>query len=72
MSQPSGFPGLHPAVLLSPAVVVRLRHLDDAADLDDGPALGDQLFGGLELADDLLRRVPSPFHGEVPGPFHRN
>jgi hypothetical protein len=28
-------------------------HPDDAADLDDCLALGDQLHGGLELADDL-------------------
>jgi len=49
-------------------VVGRLRHLDDAADVDDGLALGDQLLGGLELADDLLRRVPGAFHGRVPGP----
>jgi len=68
LSQPPGFLGLHPAVLLPPAVVGRLRHLDDAADLDDSLALGDQLLGGLELADDLLRRVPGPFHGRVPGP----
>jgi len=49
-------------------VVGRLRHLDDAADVDDGLALGDQLLGGLELADDLLRRVPGAFYGRVPGP----
>jgi len=49
-------------------VVGRLRHLDDAADVDDGLTLGDQLLGGLELADDLLRRVPGAFHGRVPGP----
>jgi len=57
-------------------VVGRLCHLDDTADLDDGLALGDQLLGGLllrrslrlELADDLLRRVPGAFHGRVPGP----
>jgi len=49
-------------------VVGRLRHLDDAADLDDGLALGDQLLGGLELADDLLRCVPGPYHGRIPGP----
>ena len=49
-------------------MIRRLRHLDDAADLDDGIALGDQLLGSLELADDLFRRVPGPFHGEVPGP----
>ena len=68
LSQPSGFLGLHPAVLLPPAVVGRLRHLDDAADVGDGLALGDQLLGGLELADDLLRCVPGAFHGRVPGP----
>lgn len=68
LSQSSGFLGVHAAVLLPPAVVCRLRHLADTADLDDGLALGDQLFGGLELADDLLCCVPGPFHGEVPGP----
>jgi hypothetical protein len=59
------------------AVVVRLRHLDDAADVGDGLASGDQRLGGplpeqppfwLELADDLLRCVPGGFHGGVPGP----
>jgi len=54
-------------VLLPPAVVGRLRHFDDTADLDDGLALGDQLLGGFELADDLLPRMPDGFHGEVPG-----
>ena len=67
LSQPPGLLGLHPAVLLPTAVVGRLRHLDEAADVDDGLALGDQLLGGLELADDLLRRVPGAFHGRVPG-----
>lgn len=49
-------------------MIGRLRHLDDTADLDDGLALGDQLLGGLALADDLFRRVPGAFHGRVPGP----
>ena len=49
-------------------MIRRLRHLDDAADLDDGLALGDQLLSGLELADDLLGCVANAFHGEVPGP----
>ena len=53
---------------MPPAVKRRLRHLDDAADVGDGLALGDQLLGGFELADDLLRRVPGAFHGEIPGP----
>ncbi len=55
-------------VLLSPAVVRRLRHLDDAADLRDGLALGDQLLRRFELADDLLGCVPGAFHGRIPGP----
>jgi len=49
-------------------VIRRLHHLDDAADPNYGLALGDQLLGGLELADDLLRRRPGPFHGELPDP----
>jgi len=68
MGQPPGLLGLHAAVLLPPAVVGRLRHLDDTSDLDDGLALGDQLLRRLQLADDLLCRVPSAFHGEVPRP----
>ena len=44
----------------------RLRHLDDTADLDDGLALSDHLFGGLELADDLLRCVLVPFMVKSP------
>jgi len=68
LGQPPGLLGLHPAVLLPPAVIRRLRHLDDAADVSDGLALDDQLLGSFQLADDLLRRVPGAFHGEVPGP----
>ena len=57
-------------------MVGRLRHLDHAADVGDGLALGDQLLCGsllrrsrrLELADDLLGCVPGAFHGRVPGP----
>jgi hypothetical protein len=53
-----------------------LRHLEDAADVDDGLALGDQLLRGqllrrslrLELADDLLESVSDSFHAGVPGP----
>ena len=55
-------------ILLSPVVAGRLRHLDDAGDVGNGLALGDQLLGGLELADDLLRCVRGPFPGGVPGP----
>ena len=68
LSQPPGFLGLHPAILLPPAVVGRLRNLDDAAELDNGPALGDQLVSDLELGNDLFVRVPGPFRGEDTGP----
>jgi hypothetical protein len=74
---PFGFPGLHPPVLLTPAVVGRLSHLDESAELCAGLALPDlaarpstakQKPLGLELADDLLRWVLGEFHGPVPGP----
>ena len=47
------------------------RHLscqrgDDTADLDEGLALGDQLLGSLELADDLLRVCLVRFMVESP------
>jgi hypothetical protein len=44
-----------------------LRHLDHASGVGDDLALRDQLFGGLELAGDLLRCVPGAFRGRVPG-----
>ena len=66
LSQPSGLLGLHSPVLLSPAVVRRLHHLQDPADVGDGLALSDQLLGGFELADGLLRCVPGAFHGRDP------
>ena len=68
LSQPLSLLGLHPAVLLPPAFIGRLGHTDDTADLDDGLALGDQLFGGFELADDLFCRVAGAFCDEVSGP----
>ena len=68
LGQPFGLLGLHAAVLLLPAVVGRLGHLNGAADVSDGLALGDQLLSGLELADDLLGCVADAFHGGVPGP----
>ena len=65
-------------------MVGRLRHLDDAADVGDGLALGDELLGGplllfekaspaekpfgLQLADDLLCGVSGALHGGIPGP----
>jgi hypothetical protein len=68
LSQLSFFLGLHAAVVLPPAVVGRLRHLDDEADVDIGLAQGDQMLGDFELAEDQLGCVPGAFHGEVPGP----
>ena len=43
-----------------------LRHLDHSAEVGDGLVLGDQLLSSFELADDLLRRMPGAFHGEIP------
>ena len=36
-----------------------------------GLYLSNELLGGLELADDLLRGVPSAFHGGDPAQFGR-
>lgn len=49
-------------------MVRRLCHLEDAADVGGGLALGDQLLRRFELADDLLGCVPSAFDGRIPGP----
>jgi len=49
-------------------VIGRLGDLDGTANVGDGLALGDQLLGGFELADDLLGCVADSLHGEVPGP----
>ena len=54
LSQSSDLLGLEAAVLLPPAVIGRLRHLDEAADLGDGLSPGDQLIGSA-----LLRLGPS-------------
>ena len=45
-----------------------LRHLDHSAEVGDGLVLGVQLLCSFELADDLLRRMPGAFHGEIPRP----
>ena len=58
---------LHPCILLPPAWIGRLCHLDDTADLDDGLALSDQLLNGLEQANDLLHPVLVALHDEVLG-----
>jgi len=68
---PFGLLGLHPADLLPPAVVGRLRNLVDAAGVAHGLALRDQPLGGLEFADDLLRCVPVRFMVESPAQFRR-
>jgi len=46
----------------------RLGDLDDAADEEDGFALGDQLLSDLELADDQHGREADSFHGGAPDP----
>ena len=45
-----------------------LRYFFHPAFIGNGLALGDQLLGGLEPADDLLGCVPVAFHGGVPSP----
>ncbi len=74
LCQPAGLLGLHTPVFLPPAVVCRLSHLDHAAEVGDGFALGDQLLVRsllrkslrLALAADLLGCVPGRFMLESP------
>jgi hypothetical protein len=68
LGKPLSLLGLHSPVLQSPAVVGRLRHIDDVADVADGLALGDQLLCSFELADDLLGCVPGTIHDGDPDP----
>ena len=68
LSQPPGFLGLNAPVLLLPAVMCRLRYLDEMANLERSLALDYQLFGGFEIDDDLLGGVHGPLHSEVPTP----
>jgi hypothetical protein len=68
LGQPICYFGLHVSVLLLPAVIGRLRHLNGASDIGKGLAMGDQLFSCLEPAEDLLGSVADAFHVEVPGP----
>jgi len=49
-------------------VAGRLDHFNDTADVGDALALGNQMLGGVELADDLFACMPGAFHGRVPGP----
>jgi hypothetical protein len=61
--------GLHAAVLVPPAEIRQLSHLDDEAEKSRRRSCpGDQLLGGLKLADEVLRCVPGAFHGRVTGP----
>ena len=53
--------------LLTPTVVRRLGHRDDAAAVNDGLALSDQLISRCVLEDELLRRVKGWFNGGGPG-----
>ena len=74
LGQPLGLLGLHPAVLLLPAVAGRLGHLNGPAGIGDGLALGDQLLHGsllrrslgLQLADDLIGGMADSFHDGSP------
>ena len=52
-SQSRGFVDLLTALLLLPAVAGRLGHIDGTANVGEGLAIGEQLFGDFELADDL-------------------
>ena len=47
-------------------MIIRLRHLDNTADLNDGLDLGDQPLRRCLLANDLLGRMPGALHGEAP------
>jgi hypothetical protein len=44
VGEPLNLLGVYAPVLLPPAVIGRLRHLDEAADVGDGLALSDQLL----------------------------
>ena len=65
LSQPPGLLGLHAAVLLPPAVIRRLRHLDDPADVGHGLALRDQLLGGPLLLFEKASPAQKPFGLEL-------
>lgn len=68
LGESPGLLGQHAAVLLPPAVAIRMPHLDQGADVGVVFALGDQLLCRFQLADDLLGGVPGAFHGRVSGP----
>ena len=60
--EPLGVVGLHAAVLGEPAMPGRLGDLELAAHLLEVHAAGEELLALGELADDLIRRVPSSSH----------
>ena len=72
MGEPLNLLGVHAPVLLPPAVIGRLRRIDDAADVGDAIALSDQLLSGCELAKDLLRSFACSFQGAATGPVWPN
>ena len=65
LAQPFGVVGLHPAVLVAPAVVGLLRDLDLLRCLGERLPLTGQPLHLPQLAHDLLRRVPASFHRDV-------
>ena len=66
LAQALGVIGLHPAVLIAPAVIRRLRDLQSLANLSDRAALAQHPIGFSQLADDLLGGMPASLHVIVP------
>src|SRR5205823_7246602 len=62
--EPLGVVGLHPAVLVAPAVIRVLADLQGLGDLGDRLALAEHPVRLAQLADDLLGRVPASLHRE--------
>ena len=65
LAQPPGVVGLHPPVLVAPAVVGLLRDLDLLRRLGDRLPFTEQPLHLPQLPHDLLRRVPASFHRDV-------
>jgi len=60
--QPLGVVGLHPAVLVAPAMEGDLGDLQGLRDLGDRLALGEHQLGLAQLADDLIGGVALCLH----------
>src|SRR5918998_1013579 len=58
--------GLHPTLLIAPAVIGVLRDAERPRDLRDRLLLGQHPVGLTQLADDLLRRMPRALHRDRP------